>query len=62
MSNASKPKQFFQLYSKEIIIHTNVIGNDWEGKFDFLKDKCDVVYLPRTEEISTTKIKEDLKI
>ena len=38
-----------------------VIGNDWEGKFDFLKDKCSVVYLPRTEDISTTKIKEDLK-
>ena len=43
-------------------IDTFVIGNDWEGKFDFLKDKCDVVYLTRTEEISTTKIKEDLKI
>jgi glycerol-3-phosphate cytidylyltransferase len=38
-----------------------VMGNDWEGKFDFLQDKCKVVYLPRTEEISTTKIKEDLK-
>ena len=33
---------------------------DWEGKFDFLKDQCEVVYLPRTPEISTTKIKEDL--
>jgi glycerol-3-phosphate cytidylyltransferase len=37
-----------------------VIGDDWKGKFDFLKDKCDVVYLPRTEEISTTKIKQEL--
>lgn len=37
-----------------------VMGNDWEGKFDFLKDKCDVVYLERTPEISTTKIKKDL--
>ena len=36
------------------------MGNDWEGKFDFLKDQCEVVYLPRTPEISTTKIKEDL--
>jgi len=36
------------------------IGDDWKGKFDYLKDKCEVVYLPRTEEISTTKIKEDL--
>jgi len=37
-----------------------VMGDDWEGKFDFLKDYCEVVYLPRTEGISTTKIKEDL--
>ena len=39
-----------------------VMGNDWEGKFDFLKDYCEVVYLPRTEGISTTKIKNDLHI
>ena len=38
-----------------------VMGDDWKGKFDFLKDKCDVVYLPRTPEISTTQIKESLK-
>ena len=37
-----------------------VMGDDWEGKFDFLKDKCEVVYLPRTPEISTTKIKNEL--
>lgn len=37
-----------------------VMGNDWEGKFDFLKEKCEVVYLDRTPEISTTKIKKDL--
>lgn len=37
-----------------------VMGNDWEGKFDFLKKKCEVVYLERTPEISTTKIKTDL--
>ncbi len=37
-----------------------VMGNDWEGKFDFLKEYCEVVYLPRTEGISTTQIKEDL--
>lgn len=38
-----------------------VMGDDWEGKFDFLKEYCEVVYLPRTPGISTTKIKEDLK-
>lgn len=37
-----------------------VMGGDWAGKFDFLKDYCEVVYLPRTEGISTTKIKADL--
>ena len=30
-----------------------VMGDDWEGKFDFLKDYCEVVYLPRTDGIST---------
>lgn len=37
------------------------IGDDWEGKFDYLKEHCEVVYLPRTEGVSTTKIKEDLE-
>ncbi len=38
------------------------MGNDWEGKFDFLKDEgLEVVYLDRTPEISTTQIKQDLK-
>ena len=38
-----------------------VIGDDWEGKFDYLKDfGVEVVYLPRTKEISTSKIKDDL--
>ena len=39
-----------------------VMGDDWEGKFDFLKEYCEVVYLPRTEGISTTKIKNDLNM
>ena len=37
------------------------IGDDWEGKFDYLEELCEVVYLPRTEGVSTTKIKEDLE-
>ncbi|WP_088052271.1 glycerol-3-phosphate cytidylyltransferase [Virgibacillus dakarensis] len=36
-----------------------VMGDDWKGKFDFLNDYCQVVYLPRTVGISTTKIKND---
>lgn len=37
-----------------------VMGDDWKGEFDFLKEYCEVVYLSRTEGISTTKIKNDL--
>lgn len=37
-----------------------VIGDDWEGHFDFLKDKCEVVYLPRTANVSTTEIKNQI--
>ena len=45
---------------KEYHVDTFVMGDDWTGKFDFLKPYCDVIYLPRTPEISTTQIKEDL--
>ena len=45
----------------EYHIDTFVIGDDWKGKFDFLKEEgVEVVYLPRTPEISTTQIKKDL--
>ncbi|MBE3125221.1 MAG: glycerol-3-phosphate cytidylyltransferase [Acidobacteria bacterium] len=37
-----------------------VIGEDWKGKFDFLTPYCEVIYLPRTEGISTTQIKTEL--
>ena len=46
---------------KEFGIDTFVMGDDWKGKFDFLKEYCEVIYLPRTKEISTTKIKKDLE-
>ena len=35
------------------------IGSDWEGKFDYLKEYCKVVYLPRTEGISSTMLREE---
>lgn len=42
-------------------VDTFVMGDDWTGKFDFLKEEgCEVVYLPRTPEISTTQIKQEL--
>ncbi|QHJ70603.1 glycerol-3-phosphate cytidylyltransferase [Planococcus halotolerans] len=50
---------------KEMDIRDNqvaifVMGSDWEGKFDELSSHCQVIYLPRTDGISTTKIKTDL--
>lgn len=41
-------------------VDTFVMGHDWEGSFDFLRENCEVIYLNRTEGISTTKIKEEL--
>lgn len=39
-----------------------VMGHDWEGKFDFLSQYCDVCYLPRTDDISTTDIKRSIGV
>lgn len=45
----------------EYHIDTFVMGDDWKGKFDFLKEEgVEVVYLPRTPEISSSQIKKDL--
>ncbi len=47
---------------KKYNIDTFVIGDDWTGKFDYLNTESgvEVVYLPRTPEVSTTQIKADL--
>jgi len=45
-----------QLYQVDVF----AMGDDWEGKFDFMKAYCEVVYLPRTAEVSTSQIKSDL--
>lgn len=46
-----------KLYQADVF----VMGDDWKGKFDYLKaEGIDVVYLSRTPEISTTQIKHDL--
>ncbi|MEI3894296.1 MULTISPECIES: glycerol-3-phosphate cytidylyltransferase [Bacillus] len=39
-----------------------VMGDDWKGKFDFLKSYCEIVYLPRTIGISSSKIKQELML
>ncbi len=48
----------------EYHIYTVVMGSDWAGsdKFDYLKDYCEVVFLERTPGVSTTMIKNDLKL
>lgn len=38
------------------------VGSDWKGKFDYLKEFCEVVYLPRTEGISSTMLRNDSQI
>ena len=49
---------------KKYQVDVVVMGSDWEGNenFEKLRKLCDVVYLPRTEGVSTTKIKKDLKL
>ncbi|PID02604.1 glycerol-3-phosphate cytidylyltransferase [Sporosarcina sp. P2] len=57
------PEISWEQKSKDVIseeIDVFVIGDDWKGEFDFLRNYCDVVYLPRTKNISSTKIKKDL--
>ncbi len=46
---------------RRLDIDVFVMGKDWEGKFDELKALCEVVYLPRTEGVSTTSIQADLR-
>lgn len=51
--NWEQKKTDIQKYQADIF----VMGNDWEGKFDELKEFCEVVYLPRTPSISSSAIK-----
>lgn len=39
-----------------------VMGSDWKGKFDYLNNFCKVIYLPRTPNISSTQLRELLKL
>ena len=58
------PEESWEQKRKDIQMYhidTFVMGDDWEGKFDDLKDICEVIYLERTPEVSTTKIKTELK-
>lgn len=46
-------KEYILKYNADVL----VMGDDWKGKFDWVSDVCKVVYLKRTPNISTTKIK-----
>jgi glycerol-3-phosphate cytidylyltransferase len=50
-------REYILKYKADVL----VMGNDWEGKFDEFSDICKVVYLPRTEDISTTEVKTKIK-
>ncbi len=57
------PEESWDQKNTDVIKHevdVFVIGDDWKGHFDFLKDKCEVVYLTRTANISTTEIKNQI--
>ncbi len=57
------PETNWEQKAQDILTHNIdifVMGVDWEGKFDELKEFCEVIYLPRTTGISTSQIKADL--
>ncbi|MFF2912225.1 glycerol-3-phosphate cytidylyltransferase [Paenibacillus sp. NPDC057934] len=58
------PEQCWEQKKQDIVelsIDLFVMGDDWKGKFDELRDFCEVVYLERTPDISTTSIKTNLQ-
>lgn len=52
--NWEQKREDVQKYNVDVF----VMGNDWEGKFDELKEFCEVVYLPRTRTISSTELRK----
>jgi glycerol-3-phosphate cytidylyltransferase len=58
------PETEWEQKKQDIIDHqvdVLVMGSDWEGRFDELNEFCEVVYLPRTPDISSTDIKSNVK-
>ncbi|MCW7538934.1 pantoate--beta-alanine ligase [Aquabacterium sp. A7-Y] len=49
--------EYIKKYSADVL----VMGNDWEGRFDEFKSLCEVVYLPRTDGVSTTQLIAEIK-
>lgn len=55
------PEKTWEQKREDVVAHEVdlfAMGDDWAGKFDELRDLCDVLYLPRTENVSTTEFKE----
>lgn len=55
------PERTWEQKTEDVrLYHVDIfaMGDDWTGKFDFLKSQCDVVYMPRTEGISSTQIRK----
>ena len=51
-------REYIQTYTADVL----VMGDDWQGKFDDMKDICEVIYLPRTPAISTTALIEKIRL
>ena len=51
-------RSYIRTYGADVL----VMGHDWSGRFDELKDVCEVVYLPRTPSISTTATIEKIQL
>ncbi|MDN5776562.1 MAG: adenylyltransferase/cytidyltransferase family protein [Humibacillus sp.] len=51
-----KKKEYIVEYGADVL----VMGDDWAGKFDWVSDVCEVVYLPRTPSVSTTGLIEHI--
>ncbi|KAA6224774.1 MULTISPECIES: adenylyltransferase/cytidyltransferase family protein [unclassified Campylobacter] len=50
-------REYLKRYNADILI----MGDDWAGKFDEFKDICEVIYLPRTQNISTSELLQRIK-
>jgi len=49
--------EYKRKYIKDFNADILIMGDDWKDKFDYLKDICKIIYLPRTPNISSTNIK-----
>lgn len=47
-------------YVRRFNANVLVMGQDWAGKFDHLRDRCELLYLPRTPHISTTQVRAEI--